>query len=72
MLVPGEVLHQVQVERQLGVGQALEQCQHPGAVGRVGEVVGVLDAAAAALERDELPMPRRSISADASSNETCV
>jgi hypothetical protein len=49
-----QVLHQVQVERQLLEGQALEQRQHVAAALGVGEVVGVLDAA---------PMPRRSVRA---------
>jgi hypothetical protein len=50
----GVVLHQREVERQLGGGEALEQRQHVAAVRGVGEVVGVLDAAGARREREQL------------------
>ena len=52
----GEMLHQLQVERQLAGAQALEQREHVAARRRVGEVVGVLDAAGA--WREGLQRPR--------------
>ena len=46
-----QVLHQRQVERQLVDAQALEQGQHIARFGGVDEIVGVLDPAAARLQR---------------------
>jgi hypothetical protein len=43
----GQVLHQLQVERQLLGGEPLEQGQHVASGAGVDEVVGVLDAAGA-------------------------
>ena len=54
----GQVLHQVQVERQLLEGEALEEGEHPVHALAVqlggGEVVGVLDAALDAAQLAQL------------------
>jgi putative methionine-R-sulfoxide reductase with GAF domain len=50
----GQVLHQLQVEGQLLVREPLEQREHVLPVGRVGEVVGVLDARSNALQLGQL------------------
>ena len=57
--VLGQVLHQVQVKRQLRVRQALEQRQHPFALAGGGEVVGVLDAAFDAVQLGQLAQVER-------------
>jgi len=55
-----QVLHQVQVERQLLGGEPLEQRQHVLSAGGVDEVVGILDAGGDAGEHRQLadPEPR--------------
>ena len=54
-----QVLHQVQVKRQLRVRQALEQGQHPFTGSAGDEVVGVLDAALDAAQRGQLAQVQR-------------
>jgi hypothetical protein len=51
--VPREVRHEVQVEGQLGRGEALEQRQDKAPVRGGDEVVGVLDPGGDALQLDE-------------------
>ena len=60
--VAGQMRHQVQVERQLGRRQLLEQRQHEPAVGGGDEVVGVLDPGENALQ---VGQQRRSSSSSA-------
>ncbi len=51
----GQVLHQRQVEGQLALVEALEEREHIAATLGVDEVVGVLDAALAGLQRLQRP-----------------
>ncbi len=51
----GQVLHQVQVKRQLVVGQALEQREHILALVGADKVIRVFDAPLNAAQRSELP-----------------
>ena len=50
----GQVVHQFDVERQLGLREHLEQRQHVLAAGRVQEVVGILDTRRNPPKRDKL------------------
>jgi hypothetical protein len=50
----GQMVHQAEEERQVINVEALEQRQHPAAVGGVDEVVGVFHTFADSLEADQL------------------
>ena len=57
--VPGQVLHQVQIKRQLLKRQPFKQGQHVLTLGGIYKIIGVLDATGAALDGLQLTQVQR-------------